>query len=560
MANSTVYDVKIQYALDDRAGRGLDALSSKADEAGRHMEALHKGFSRLVELMIGREAFAKGKELFIDFNAQLEQTKISMAAITSYNMGTTFASARTASTGLINDWFKFSESTVLTGKQIVDFGSNVEGAALSAGATLKQVSELAKLGSVVGNVLSAGHAGGLQYVGLEVREALMGNLRKTQMFNMQLLMPYMKSIGKSVDEFNTLSAKKRLEYYMGALKSPAWKAAVDAQANSYEGRLSTLEHKIQIFGAQIGEQLFGALSGQLGEINRWLNEHPKELEAFAEKFSASLMTGFNLVKSVMKTIIDHKDELIGIATVFGALKGAQLLGGAGGGILNGIYALVKSSKAADSSFVTMMGSAMQAAAGLGTLYFAAQSLADYFNNELEREVKGPAAERGAIEDAMKQRASEKFALGAASETATINGQRVARDPYVDMAYGKIVEEVHQLGAYTKEGTLNVDKLATQLSRDGILGDAQNQFIQFAREAFDRFGNIDSDGSLARRLGLDVSGDIKGRPVGKTGDVNVRIDKIEVASDDPDRFVFGVVKAFEKFNKSPTQAEAALRGQ
>jgi hypothetical protein len=43
-----------------------------------------------------------------------------------------------------------------------------------------------------------------------------------------------------------------------------------------------------------------------------------------------------------------------------------------------------------------------------------------------------------------------------------------------------------------------------------------------------------------------------------GLVSLRRQHVESAH--PDRFVFGTIKAFEKFNKSPTQAEAALRGQ
>lgn len=46
---------------------------------------------------------------------------------------------------------------------------------------------------------------------------------------------------------------------------------------------------------------------------------------------------------------------------------------------------------------------------------------------------------------------------------------------------------------------------------------------------------------------------------KAADVKVHIDKIEVASDDPDRFVFGAVKAFEEVVRNPTSAEDTIRG-
>lgn len=42
-------------------------------------------------------------------------------------------------------------------------------------------------------------------------------------------------------------------------------------------------------------------------------------------------------------------------------------------------------------------------------------------------------------------------------------------------------------------------------------------------------------------------------------INVNINKIEVASEDPDRFVFGAVRAFEEVVRNPTSAEDTIRG-
>lgn len=42
------------------------------------------------------------------------------------------------------------------------------------------------------------------------------------------------------------------------------------------------------------------------------------------------------------------------------------------------------------------------------------------------------------------------------------------------------------------------------------------------------------------------------------DVHVTIEKIEVASEDPDRFVFGLVKALGDVGKHPTQARSSLQ--
>lgn len=47
---------------------------------------------------------------------------------------------------------------------------------------------------------------------------------------------------------------------------------------------------------------------------------------------------------------------------------------------------------------------------------------------------------------------------------------------------------------------------------------------------------------------------------KPKSTNVHISKIEVVSDDPDRFAFSLVGAFQDFNKSPTQAKNAINGR
>ncbi len=63
--------------------------------------------------------------------------------------------------------------------------------------------------------------------------------------------------------------------------------------------------------------------------------------------------------------------------------------------------------------------------------------------------------------------------------------------------------------------------------------------------------------LSTSTGTGIGMDDKMAP--RKANVNVTINKIEVASDDPDRFVLGAISSFEEIVRNPTQAASAVRG-
>ncbi len=592
---STVYDVKIQYSLDDKASAALDHLSAKADETAHHVGSIKEGMLALGELFLGKEALAKGKELFIDLNSQMEEMEVKMSTMLEYNMGTPFEEAEVATKKLISGWLKFSEITPMTGIQITDFGTKMSSAVLAVGGSLEDLDRLSRKGSIVGNLL--GGKGGLDQAGLQFREALAGNVRKTQLINQQLLGPYLKQQGLSIDNFNALTGSKRLEVMLGAVEKMAGSGGVKAQAKGWEAVISTLEHKIEMLGMKVGDKLFGALKTDVYAINQWLSNHPKELEAFAENFSSALMTGFRAVKDSIMWLVDHKETLMALGAAWGLGKLAGPLGGnAGAGGFAGMGGLLKGFGSASTRSgwnAEAMGKLANGGidiqsivqrAGLGIAlshltndFSQLHPAIGTFNTGLSAVLMGMSSlpgpigfVAGALEalfqglqwivgklDSLQaddvKKAGDYLAMSSlfsGQNSANANARTIFRR---SQEMGAIDEYGHLKSTKFQQSMLNqasegkVDLSGKDMSRMAIM----------AASAIDTL-SVKDKWAMMHPGGKPADDPTAGKPTGKAANVNVNIQKIEVASDDPDRFVFGMTKAFEKLNRNRTQAEGTLR--
>lgn len=558
MSASTVYDVKIQYSLDDKASAALGHLGAKADEAAHHVSGIVDTLKMMGALFLGGEVLHKGKELFIDLNSELQQMKISMASVMSYNLGTSFDAAADSTERLISGWQKFSEVTTMTGMEVANFGKDMATAVFAVGGSINDLDDITKKGSVIGKLLSAGHAGGLQYAQLEFKELLMGNLRKTEQLNQQLMVPFLRQKGIDEKEWNKLDPSKRLSLFKEAISSPAWQSAIDKQAKSFEGVFSTLEHKVQMLGMEVGKELFGALGKEIEEINQWLNTHPGELEAFAKKFSSALVDGFNAVKSAIKFVVDHKGtfELLGAALLMRGMGGS--MGGGAGlvgmlGPLGGMAPNFKAMAQGGDEFVAKLGgmtaALSQAAVGLTMLYAGLQFLAERLDQVHKERVEGTYTDQALIASRTKERAKLESAMASGDRVKAL---QIASDT---------VQILSGMGAFNKAtGAYDESKALAGLNKANVFGSTQTAFLAYAREAVDVYAQYHTRPNFSPGFnpgGLDPT---KGNaPTGKSTNVAITIHKVEVASDDPDRFVFGLTKAAEKANRNPTQAEAAVRG-
>ncbi len=91
--------------------------------------------------------------------------------------------------------------------------------------------------------------------------------------------------------------------------------------------------------------------------------------------------------------------------------------------------------------------------------------------------------------------------------------------------------------------------------------AQEKLMQLVVRALNGGATVTPEQVLSILKGAseDPEGKRKNDPMKKPGKVNVTIQRIEVKSDDPDRFVFGMVEAFRDAGRNPSGAARAMRG-
>lgn len=539
MADKTVYEVDIKYALDDKASAALGSLHEKATKAESTLKNIAGYFKTMAVAFVAREGLMEGKRLFIDLNSEMQQMKMSMAGVIGYNLAQPFEKASAATDKLIDGWQQFSKTTTLTTQEFVEFGKQLTPAIMNSGVGLKGLDDIVKKGAVVGKALSGGHAGGLGYVGTEISEALMGTLRPNQQFNQMLLRPAAEKMGVDLKNWGSMLMSERVKILQTALADPAWDKLIEKQRSSWEGVTSTFKDNIEIAARKVGLPVFEAISKEIGGWNKWLDENPDKIAQWSKQFSDGLVTGFNAVKAVGNFIVEHKDELLGIATVFASLKLMSFGVGAAGDIIG--------------VFKTLTTSASSAAQGLAMIYIAAQAFADWVNSEHDANILGPKGDESAFASNL---ISRKRSVGALFQEARQQGLIDENGASVNdgrlRLYRMMQNDFDLYKIRSGSSTTTVKNRA-----DSLFSGMEQAFaaMPFALKEKLLGKHVAPYGPENDPLNLSKNG-----PAGRgMGNMNVTIQKIEVASDDPDRFVFGIQKAFDKMSKSPSQADSVFHG-
>lgn len=563
---TTVYDFVLNFKVTDSGTSKLDDIAKHAEKAESRMSSLTKAGLAFATGFLLHEGWHKGKEMFIGLNSEMEQLKISMGGIVSYNLGMPFKEASIQTDKLVEGWQQFSKSTTLTTSEIADFGQRITAAVMGSGGGIEMLDEMTRKGAVLAKVLAGSHPGGMQYASLEISEALMGNFRRTQMFNAQLLGPLMKKMGMEMHDWNKLAADKRMEIMLQAMNDPAWQAVIEKQKNSWEGVTSTFKDNMEIAAREIGLPLFKALSAEVGKWNKWLEDHPKEIQNFIKGFSQALIDGFETIKQIVSFIIDNKGVIMAVGgafmakSMFGGMggMGAGLTAAAGGGgpfgpLLSNFTLMGETAGGLVTKLATF-GSQLSVAAGaLGALYLVLQGIADWAGKE----------HRKSLNFEEQYRAGNKYVSNGSKFEALIAGRQEAMrqgdSKVIAQANNELMPQVHQmiefareLGAYNDEKGLDVEALKNNKVSGG--GAYRREFIQLFTEAADLWSQMNPK---THDYSKDVTENSARTNTGGKANMNVTIGRIEVASDDPDRFVVGMGRAFEQMRRNKTQAHGSL---
>lgn len=549
MSASTVYDVRLRYLMEDRASGGVKALDRGLQSAARSSGFLSGALARAGAAAAGFFGLRAAKSALVDFNADLEQSKITMSGLMQLNAGGEFADNMARAEHLVGRLQERAKASVGTTKDMVEMSAMLMQPLTAARASMKDIEDL-----TVGSVVAARAFGiAADVAARDVDQALRGMFRSVDPFTGKLLGPmgFVGEEGRA--KFNQLAADKRMGVVRKALTQQAIRDMAGAQETSFAGVMSTFQDSLQMTFGKIGKPLFQSLTAEVQKWNKWIDENKDRIESMALKMGQHLSAAFSLLKDVGAFFASHGDTLIALAKAFVALKvisgTAGLVSGAAG-LASAVPAFAASLTAASGTMISLFGPAgLVAGAILGFVALVRASSA------MDRARQAPFIE-----------AAEKY-----QEFRRVSGRMSADEINVE-AVGGVTRKLAQ---FAKENSL-LTADSGQFRPDFKVGmlEALNQYgfdpgdkgtvtfvnamTQFSRDVQE--GRIQLATLLGERKG-PMSELPQSSKTGKgTQKVNVTINRIEVKSDDPDRWVFGMEQAFRDLSKNPAGAFSALRGE
>lgn len=466
----------------------------------------------------------------VGFNSSLEQAKLSMAGLINLNSGGDFAYALSVSNKLIDQFRKDAIASTATMKELAMFAQDITGPIARAGGSMQDLRAITKGAVVASKALGVAP----DVAALDVQQALMGTLTKRDRFMRQIVEPYLKGQGVKSDTtkaWNAIAMKnptKALKMLNEALNAPALLELAKRQENSYAGLHSTIKDITEQLVAASGSSFFKALKDgmfdlkelMVGKAPLWLIE--------AKSFSEKMMDASTHLRSTL--------EVVASSPVGQALK-------------------------------LLYDAASMLASAVGKLWFVSSFTSDTLSS-----LTGTSKYRRGYQ-VMNQTWSQKNALGDFSRAAVLDNDvsRAKMQPLAKSA-GLLTgsnNEIDMRAFADKFGLKQIDSILYRLVA-GAKGpiQARRQFELSAdltmdeRKYFTKIIDVLDAISGATKVSAQTAEDGAKTPNKKMTPnrlpMNVNISKIEVSSEDPDRFAFGLANAFEKIAQNPSQAYSALR--
>lgn len=610
-AASTIYDIRLRYLMEDRASRGMAHMEREARQAARSTGLLRRSLSGINGLMAAAGAglglHAAGKAL-LGFNSNMEQARIQMAGMLKLNMGGTFAANMERASTLVGRLQERAAKSVGTTQDMVQMASMLARPISAAGASM------ADLELITARAVVAAKSMGVDapQAARDIEQALMGNLTKMERFARAILEPQ----GFTTREFNAMTAGERLQALRSALNDPAIQKMAEAQATSFEGRFSTFVDALQRFMGSVGKPLFEAITAELGKWNAWIEKNQATVTRWAKDFGSALVDGFEMVRDVFTFIIDHRELLLGIAKAYAAFKIASFGGGllssglgAAGGFLqrmggvalaNNFDRLGLRTAKIGAGFANAAGAIGKFIPAIGIATGALLAIDNHFDQK-KREanikrlgeggraltaVEEVAGARERIEHAKRVIAHftnpalfRKNELTSKQELELERARAAIPEARKELRAGleHMVHVLDRRGLLESDLTLSPSRAAAFGVLAGPAGGARAVMAgedrevgarlarQAAREAVIEYRAAIRSGRLSVRdvlLGREMVEQARngGNGAQPKGDhINVTVNRIEVQSDDPDRFMFQLVETFRDAAKNPSGARDALRG-
>lgn len=531
------YEVELAYTLRGDAAPGLTGIGEAASRAEKSTGSLKDALLGLGAAIGASALFSKGKAAFIDFNSDIEQSKMSIAAVSRmFSPGQTFEQAMSGATATFGRYQEAAKASTATTKDFLNMHQALVPSFAAAGIAGQRLEKVVQDATVAAPILLPGMGDAAGYFARDLQSMLKGQVASKDQAAMMLI----KAMGLDKETFNkkagesTEFAVETIQKAMTKLTGGGVKQGLE---KSFSGVLSTLEDTLQILGGEAGEPIFKLVTQEIASWNEWLTQNQYIVESIKRDVSGALVTGFHSIKGFVQYLVQNKDTFLMLGSLWASLKGVQVVGGAVGGLgemASSFRRMGSETEATVSGLGKLAGQAANSAMALAGLYVAAQAFAEWVDASHKSSVTGDAnvgALKGQIGIALGSKAGNK-----------------------DIAAGAVASQLREAGVLNAAGVVDRDKFRAWAEGQGASGGEAIMLAVQAEKAMARGNQAHID-----RIAVQFSRESNQKQAKQKKDpsVNVTINRVEVASDDPDRFVLGIVRLADKAASRAVQSRSAI---
>jgi len=552
MASATTnYDIKIEYAVNDRAlSRATNRVSALEKGLIRTQKVASKVFKR--GMFAGAAGLGFMVKSGIDFNRQMQQTQASMTTILQRTQGMQRSFAKSSASGMIKDLKELAKTSPGTFQEMTNFAKEIAPAIGNAGGEVDDIKKLASLGTVAASAFGIDK----DVAARDVRQALTKGITSKDLLPMLL--------GLEPESFNKLGKAARLTELQRALDTKDIRQAAEEFKTSFEGVFSTFKSNLQEFNGAVTSKLFSALNKQLMDLNAWVDKNPQKIQKFASEMADMLASAFEKIQSVFQFIIDNKSLIM---PVLGTLAAGKLVTG-----VTGVFG------AFGGSLGALATKANLAAGALGAAYLGAKV---WFNGvDKRQDARLEAITKNQFGQFYTDQAANFKSSGGTDARAGRLALQQAEAAGI-IRNGKIIEKASNLAADASERDRSkvYNDLRFLLEKRGQIIEDIGRMKQMTGQVVDFMGAFHSGmsklaslpGQVISGLGkfMDMSEEDFKKLTKATKNAKDKGDKnrspsnnikmtVNVASDDPDRFAIGLEDFFGEAVANPSAAATVFR--
>lgn len=551
---TTTYDVITRYLVDDkstppvvRIRREVETLEKSAASASTSMGLL----GRLGGLVAGYLGFQQANKSLVQFNSGMEQAKITMAGLMAQAGRGTYATNIEQANTLVRQMQLDARASIGTTEDFVQMASMLVQPLTMAGASMENLRDLTK------QTVVASRSMGIEasVAARDIDQAIRGVYRSVDPFSGKVLTPMGYGGEEGRRRFNQLSMQQRLAEIQKGLGSQAIRDMSKAQEFSFAGVASTFKDNIQMTLGKIGLPLFKGITAELKQWNAWLDKNQDKVQAFAKDFGGDLLSAAKAFTSAAKFAAEHWKGILGSVLAIksaGALMTWGKAGLAADAAWGGATSVAGAQAAARASKMAGVGSAITIGAiTAAALYVGATELTRYIENRQQAVI----ANTGTAESAVGMLAGGK--IDVLRQYLQAQGLSSAD------GFNKGAFETMMSASNLHVRAQWADALGLHQKGKGVYHDWQTDPEALGEAMAKKFVSVIQEWNPDHSMLGTGSGlgwmDKYNVPYAKVEKpkINVTINRIEVATDDPDRFVMRMVGAFRDAAKNPSGVGAAL---